>query len=561
MAADLIREADALRNDRANIDALNQDIANYVMPRKNQITQHTTQGTNSPEEEMFDLTAVRDAQILAAGQLDYLVSGRWFQFDPPSVLTAGGKPDDDAQEYCQRCTEIVMRELGNSNFNTELHEMLMDRSAFTHAALYVEELNDDPDGVVLNFRKDDVGTYSIAENNRGRVDKVFRDFEMTARQAVQEFGPENVGKSVMVAYEDKAKCDTHKFKFIHAVFPRKVEEQDPTKLDARFFPVASVYVQCQDKIVCRESGYPEMPYIVTRFLKWGKSPYGYSPSIEALPAVRQVNLMVKHMAALGEIAAWPRILVPHGLTSRLDLSPGGETVVDPNVPADAWPREFATGGRWDIGEQLIRQVQEQIHRAFYVDLFQLLANLERGEMTAFEVSQRLAEKVRTFSPTFERLAQEVFRPMLRRCFAIAFRRKLLPDAPQSMLVQSADGKTAALALPQIVLTGKMALAIKEVENNAFLRAMEVVLPMSEQRPDVLDNIELDEGTRTILRNYGVPANIVRSVVDRDAIRVERAQAQAQAAQMEQAAMVAKAAGDLGKAPPQMQRALAEQAGV
>lgn len=555
-----MREADALRNDRANIDALNQDIANYVMPRKNQITSTTTQGTNSPEEELFDLTAVRDAQILAAGQLDYLVSGRWFQYDPPAQLSEGGTPDDEAQAYCQRCTEIVMRELGNSNFNTELHEMLLDRSAFTHAALYVEELDDDPDGVVFNFRKDDVGTYSIAENNRGRVDKVFRDFEMTPRQAVQEFGLENVGKAVVVAYSDKTKCDVQKFKFIQAVYPRKADEVDPTKLDARFYPVASVYLSCADKIVCRESGYPEMPYIVTRFLKWGKSPYGYSPSIEALPSVRQVNLMVKHMAALGEIAAWPRILVPHGLTSRLDLSPGGETVVDPNVAADAWPREFATGGRWDIGEKLVQQVQEQIHRAFYVDLFQLLANLERGEMTAFEVSQRLAEKVRTFSPTFERLSQEVFRPLLRRCFAIAFRRKMLPESPQSMLVPSADGKMAALALPQIVLTGKMALAIKEVENNAFLRAMEVLLPLAERMPEVLQNIDTDEGARTILRNYGVPANIVRSVADRDEMREAMRAAQAQAAQAEQMAVAAKAAGDLGRAPEGLQKAVGQQLG-
>jgi hypothetical protein len=381
---------------------------------------------------------------------------------------------------------------------------------------------------------------------------------MTPRQAVQEFGIENVGKSVAVAYEDKTKCDTQRFKFIHAVYPRKADEVDPMKLDARFYPIASVYLSCSDKIVCRESGYPEMPYIVTRFLKWGKSPYGYSPSIEALPAVRQVNLMVKHMAALGEIAAWPRILVPHGLTSRLDLSPGGETVVDPNIAADAWPREFATGGRWDIGEQLIRQVQEQIHRAFYVDLFQLLANLDKGQMTAYEVGQRLAEKVRTFSPTFERLSHEVFRPMLRRCFAIAFRRKMLPEAPQSMLVLSADGKTASLALPQIVLTGKMALAIKETENNAFLRAMEVLLPLAERAPEVMQNVDTDEGARTILRNYGVPANVVRSVADRDEMREAQRAAQAQAAQAEQMAVAAKAAGDLGRAPEGLQKAVGQQ---
>jgi len=551
LAPSLIREADALRAERSSIDALNQEIADYIMPRKNQINKTNTQGTDSPEEELYDLTAVRDSQILAAGQLDYLVSGRWFQYDPPAVLSAGARPDDEAQQYCQRCTEIVLRELANSNFNTELHEMLLDRSTFTHASLFVEELSDDAEGVVFNFRKDDVGTYSIAENNRGRVDKVFRDFEFTARQAIQEFGAENCSKAILSAMEDKSQCDIKKFQFIHACYPRPLEQQNPKKLDPKFFPIASVYVDCADKRVVRESGFPEMPYIATRFLKWGKSPYGYSPAIEALPAVRQVNLMTKHMAALGEIAAWPRILVPHGLTSRLDLSPGGETVVDPNVPADAWPREFGTGGRWDIGEALIKQVQEQIHKTFFVDLFQMLANLERGQMTAYEVSARLAEKVRTFSPTFERLSQEVFRPLLTRCFSIAFRRKMLPEAPRSMLVIQNGSDMAALAMPQIILTGKMALRIKEVENTAFLQAMEIIAPMAQYAPEVLHNIDYDEGARAILRNYGVAANVVRSVQDRDEMRAEIQAAQAQAAQMEQAAMAAKAVRDVGAAPEDM----------
>ena len=548
LASSLIREADALRAERSSIDALNQEIADYIMPRKNRINKTSTQGSESPEEELYDLTAVRDSQILAAGQLDYLVSGRWFQYDPPAVLSARGQPDDEAQQYCQRCTEIVLRELANSNFNSELHEMLLDRSAFTHASLFIEELPDDPEGVVFNFRKDDVGTYSIAENNRGRVDKVFRDFELTARQAVQEFGAENCSKAILATLDDKSQCDIKKFKFIHACYPRPLAEQNPKKLDPKFYPIASIYVDVGDKRVVRESGFPEMPYIATRFLKWGNSPYGYSPSIEALPAIRQVNLMVKHMAALGEIAAWPRILVPHGLTSRLDLSPGGETVVDPNVPADAWPREFGTGGRWDIGEQLIKQVQEQIHKAFFVDLFQMLANLDRGQMTATEVNARMAEKVRTFSPTFELLSKEVFRPLLSRCFSIAFRRKMLPDPPRSMMVIQNGSDMAALAMPQIILTGKMALRIKEFENTAFLQAMEIIAPMAQYAPEVLHNIDYDEGARAILRNYGVAANVVRSVEKRDEMREQMQAAQAQAAQIEQAATAARAVRDVGNTP-------------
>lgn len=539
LAQRLKRENDALKKERSDIDNLNQDIANYIHPRKNQITQTETKGASSPEETLYDTVAVRDAQILASGQMDYLVGGRWVELVPPSRLGSDAN-NDEARQWCGKCTEIMLAELDASNFYLELHEMLLDRSTFTHANMfcgYVETQDRRNGEAALYFRNDDVGTYSIAENKRGIVDKVFREYELTPRQAIQEFGEENVSEKVREMAKEPSKMDTEKTKYLHAIYPRRDSEMDSKKLDPKYYPIASCDVDLSACKIVRESGFPEMPYVVTRFLKWGSSPYGYTPSIEALPAVRQVNLMMKHMAALGEIQAWPRVLIPSGMVGQVNLSPGGQTIVDPNQPADAGPREWGTGGRWDIGKDMIEMIHKQIHDAYFVDMFQLLANLPNDRMTAFEVQARLAEKMRNFSPTFSRLLHEVFRPMLFRVFSVLFREGAFPQPPQSMMVISPDGKTASPVIPDINLMGKMALAVRDTENNAFLRITEMLSGPLQVVPGIADNFDMDEAVRNYARNTGLYSKALRPVEDRDEMRA----AAAQQAQQQQALMAAESA--------------------
>ena len=62
---------------------------------------------------------------------------------------------------------------------------------------------------------------------------------ITDRQAVQEWGIENVGESVRKAYND-SKRKKDEFDCIHAVFPR--EDYDREKRDKGNMPHASTYI-------------------------------------------------------------------------------------------------------------------------------------------------------------------------------------------------------------------------------------------------------------------------------------------------------------------------------
>lgn len=546
LAEEVIRRNADLKSDRGSWDTLWQDIANYVMPRKSQVTNRKTEDVTGYTDDLYNLEAVRANQILAAGQKDYLISGEWFAYDPPSHLME----DDEAKTWYSRCTKIAAKELYRSNFYLEAHEMFLDRGAFGTANLFLDEGK----RTVINFHKDDVGTFSIGEDCEGLVDTYFREFKLTARQCVQKFGLEACSESIRKAIEDKSapKLDK-KFAFIHAVYPREDSARQRQKVDGPNKPIASVYVCVDDRAIVRNAGYDEMPSAVSRFLKWGESPYGYSPSIEALPTVRQVNFIEQQMDALAEVSAFPRVLVPENMEGQVDLRAGGVTTFDPNTQNGAMPKEWATQGRYDIGLERVKSKNEAIREAYHVDLFHMLKQIDGGQMTAYEVAQRMAEKVASFSPTFYRLQSEVFNPVLGRLFNILYRAGRFPDPPASVVVEEAG--ELRLEVPEVTLTSKLALAIKAAENNAFSQMVAILAPVAELHPEILDNYDLDKVSRGIGRNLSVPAEWQRTEGDVAAIREERARAQEAAQQLEMAQGAAKAAKDASGASPALRRQL------
>jgi hypothetical protein len=71
-----------------------------------------------------------------------------------------------------------------SNFQQEIFELYHDLITFGTAAMFIEE--DDED--VLKFSTRHINEIFIAENDKGRIDTVFRKFSLSARAVMQKFG-------------------------------------------------------------------------------------------------------------------------------------------------------------------------------------------------------------------------------------------------------------------------------------------------------------------------------------------------------------------------------------
>ena len=535
-AANITDRYQTLKSQRISSESRWKSVAKFVMPQRDR---------PNGEPALFDATAIRANQTLANGQLAWMspMESPWFDFGAESGA------DDEAKLWLSRCTATSQHELAVSNFYTAVHEFYLDRSAFGIGCVYVEPAQKGS----ISVQVWSPGCYVIDENHDGEVDTLFREFTLSARQAAQKFGEELLSKQTREMLKDE-KRKHEKVKFIHGIFPR--DERDKSKQDDKNKPWASVYIESENNHVVRESGYDEQPFMVSRFLQWGsdeilgetsKSIYGWTPCFSALPDARQLQHIERCMDALAEKKAFPPVLAPDELEGEIDPNPHGVTYFSRDMASGGMmPKEWMTGGDYEIGLQRAEVKREAIRQAFFVDLFQMFAQIQK-QMTAREVAERAQEKLIQFSPTFARLTTEFFNPLLARVFGMLLRAGKFGDItkiPQS-LMRRIDDRSVDIPVPKISYSSRIALALKALPTIGYSRTLERLSAVAQFAPEVLDNYNFDSAERATALADGVSADFMRKDSEVKKIRETRAQAQAQAAQAEAQERAAAALGKVG----------------
>lgn len=536
-AGDYMARHDAMWGELELWKTLWDKLAVLVMPRKSEVLERTTSPDTAKHERLFDGTMISANQILANGQASLVIPAneRWFEFEPPGAL----RNDPEAARWMQECTEITLEAFGTSNFYTAAQECLLDRSGMGTCCLFVKEAAGQ-----LVFRPLPIGSYAIAEDPDGNADTVHREFKFTAKQAVERFGEKALPASIQRAYNNPGECNTTQFEFIQIVAPRR--QRDSRRIDNANMPIESVYLAKKDSVIVEESGFEEMPLIVSRYLEWtsggDRHPYGWCPAWLVVADGRQLNKHEEIMDLMAELMVQPPVLTPANLDGAVDFSPLGETVFDPNKP-NAKPELWNMNGvRYDVGKDRAEDKRQRIRDAFHVDLFQMFQQIDR-EMTAHEVRAREAEKLMQFSPAFTRLSSEFLNPLLRRVFGVLFRAGAFPKVPESMLVRGRDG--VFLPDPKTVYHNAITLAQRQQENAATYEIIEAALGMAEIDPSALDAFNVPQMMMGLARNRGVPSAFLNDPDTMAQLAQARQEQQEQQAMLAMAAQAAEGASKLG----------------
>jgi hypothetical protein len=532
--------------DRQYFLSLWEQVGRYVMPRKSYITSnYYGQYPNiTRDEQLFDTTGVRSNLTLAAGCMSYITpaDSMWCSITAPEEI----QDADDVATYFAECSEIILQELARSNFYSCAHEMYLDRGCFGTAVLYVQE----GDVQSLNFTTFDVGSFAVSENHEGLCDVLMRRYQMSVRQIVGQFGIENVSVPTREKFNgNNGKSRDEQQWVIQSIRPRDIGSFDTKKKDPKNKPVESIYMEENTKHILRNGGYDELPFFATRFLKWGTAAYGIGPGITSLPELRQLNFLQKQMDAGAELQAFPRILVPDNMENAVDLRAGGITYFNAADPQSI-PREWATAGRYDVGNERIKDKQAIIEDIFSVPLFQMFAQQETGQPpTATQVRAMQAEKMTMFSPAFSRLTTELLIPLLRRVYGILARQGKFPTPPKSLIQKNPKGELY-LPEPQIQFNSRIALAVKEIEAQA---TTEIVMAAGQivqltQDPSILDNLDTDKLFRDTALNKGLDPDFLRSEDSIAQMRQARQQQIQNQQQMQIQAHMAQVANQVGGIP-------------
>lgn len=511
-----------------------QDISDYILQRKSSINTVEPRGEERTLR-IHDTTAGRANEKWASGVYGYLTPSdkKWHAIEAEDKEL---QAVPEVRDWFSEVSEITHRALNNSNWPHEVHEVYLETASFCTSCMYLEEGDD---GEPLIFMSIPVGRYYIAENDKGEVDTVYREFKLTARQAVQKFGIDKLPAPVVDAFEDEHGQSVEKeFVFIHAVEPR--QDYNPWRRDKLNMPIASTWISKDYTKVIKRGGYNEMPYFVTRYLKSNVEIYGRGPGTSMLPDIRQLNQMEKTTIIQVEKAVNPPILVPFdGITTyRFKSAPASINYWNASNAANK-PEPFKLNdiGSIAFGEEKMEQKRNNIREAFHNDFFQAITNADKA-MTATEVMAREEEKIVAFAPTMGRLQDELYAPALTRVFGILFRRGMLPPMPE-ILAQDPRFK--------IVYTGKISQALKMIENRSTLITMEQILPFAEHNPEILDNFNFDEISRDMGMNNGMPVKFFNKESVVKARRQQRAELAAMERQTMQAVQESQTVKNLGQA--------------
>lgn len=485
-----------------------QELTDYFLPRKNTILNAKTEGQKRTWQ-ILDNTGIHSNELLA-GALHGLLTNPdlpWFEYTTGnSVLDQ----QDNVRKWLQQADRETHAVLNNSNFQTEIHEVYVDLPSIGTACMLIEE--DEKD--LVRFSTKFIADYYIDENNKGEVDKVYREWHWESHKIVEEFGIDNVPKEVKDAF---SKTPEKKFCIIHAVYPK-------TMVDPKFngkMAYISQYILEDKNLSVGE--YTEFPYITPRWSKAAGEKYGRSPSMTALPEIKVLNKMNETMLIGAQKIVDPPLQLPDdGFILPIITKPGGLNYRRSGNPDDQIKPIF-NFTQIDFGYQAMADIRKRIKDAFYVD--QLKLGQDQKYMTAVEVLQRTQESMRLLGPMLGRMNTECLKPLITRVLRIMFDRGRLniQDVPPELQGKKIDVKYSSL----------IAKSQRVNEGQSILQVVQAAAPFLQMNPRVADNFDGDAVVRILSNIYGAPQEMLKDVKVIAAERQAIAQAQEQQQQLQQ----------------------------
>ncbi len=521
----------ALKTERSSYMSHWKEISDYILPRNGRYFLTDRNKGERRHNNIYDSTGTRALRVLGAGLMGGATSPArpWFR-----LATA----DPDMMDYApvKLWLSAVQRQMldifQRSNTYRALHSMYEEIGAFGTGA---SMLMDDFDGVIRHHVLT-TGEFAVACDYRGNVTTMYREFQKTVGEIVSEFGIANVSNTVKTLH-DRGSLDAW-VTLVHAIEPRV--DRDPRMKDARNMPFKSVYFELgsDQGQYLRESGFKVFRGLVPRWSVAGGDIYGNSPGMEALGDIKQLQHQQLRKAQAIDYMTKPPLQLPSSMKNReVDMLPGGATYVDMANPSGGVKSLFEV--RLELNHLLadIQDVRVRINQSFYTDLFLMLANSNRTNMTATEVAERHEEKLLMLGPVLERLHNELLDPLIEITFSRMIESGLVPPPPEEL--QGVDLNVQYVSM--------LAQAQRAVATNGIDRFVGNLGAVAQFKPEVLDKFDSDKWADAYSDMLGIDPELIVSNERVALIRGQRAQAQAEAQAQAQNAQAASTARDLAAA--------------
>lgn len=518
----------ALESERSSWQSHWVELQTNILPRRGRFLETNVNKGGKKNSAIIDNTATLAARTLASGMMAGITSPArpWFRLSPPDPDMREYPP---VKEWLSKVESLLREIFARSNIYGALHTSYGELGTFGTSPIFIkEDFND-----VIRAFPFTIGSYYMGLDARLNVNTIYRKIPMTVIQIVSQFGLGKVTQSTRTLYEKKQFQQW--VTVIHVIEPNS--ERDTRRADNLNMPFRSHYFEesSEDDQYLSKSGFHEFPAPTPRWDVLSNDVYGRSPGMDALGDTKQLQVQHKKKAKAIAKQIDPPMVGSSQLEGKASNTlPGGVTYTDITAGGSGFTPAYQVAVNISDLKEDIYETQLRIKRAFYEDLFLMLAQSDRRQITAREVEEKHEEKLLMLGPVMERLNDELLDPLIDRTFAIASRAGILPEIPQEL-------EGAELRVEYISI---MAQAQKLVGTTGIERLAGFALDVQQVEHDKFDS---DQAIDEYADMLGVPPGIVNSDEEVEAMRQARQQKEQQAqnlAMAEQAAATAKTVGEV-----------------
>lgn len=522
-----------LEGNRSTWEGHCQEAGRYLLQRNGDFqTQSRTEGQKRNHYE-FDSTANRALERFAAA-MDSILTPRTQQWHRLQAIDPDLQKIDSVKRYYDDITKLLFRTRYStkSNFAAQQIEGYLNLGAWGMASKII---TDDPENAAIRYKSVHCSELFVLENMHGIIDTVYRKYELTCKQAIEQFGEGNVSPSISKQSE---KDPSKKFWFVHAISPNPKYVEDSLNPDE--FKYRSEYVELDKKEIVSTGGFRTFPIPVSRYATATGETYGRSIAMSALADIKTLNAMGKTQLKGGQLAIEPPLLLhDDGVMNRFHVKPNALNYGGVDGQGRKLVHPLNNGARLDFNEAGMDKKREAINDAFFVTLFQILVDNPR-KMTATEVLERAEEKGVLLGPMGARQETEDLGMMIERELDILGAANQLPPPPPELI-------EAGSVDYEVYYTSPLARAQRAQATLGMQRTVEQAMAVYQIDPMPARSIDFQYYIREFGDSQGAPAELfkLKEQVEAD-MAAEKQQQQMQQA-VQAGPQVASAIKDIAQA--------------
>lgn len=502
-----------------------EDVSKAFDPGRQRFQASNTNKKRNFNNSIIDPTVTMAPRTLAAGMMAGVTnpSVPWVKL---MTRDEDMNKNHNVAVWLDKVSKIIMATLHRSNFYDAVPMVYQDLGMYSIANMLIES---DPESVIRFYHKP-IGSYRVCNNGRREIDTWATEYNMSANQIVDNYGYDNAPPKVQSAYDSKDYKAS--FKIRHLIMPRK--QYDSTKEDAKNMPYQSVRWVCGEQKPLKVSGFREFPVVTPRWEALGNDSYGsFAPGMLALGTARglQKDQMQRYEAQDKMIN--PPLNVPASLRrDRVSLVPGGVNYTNTNEKIESvfninYPIQYAL--------ESISDSRQMIRQAFFNDLFLMITNINKSNVTATEIAERQQEKLLMLGPVLSRINEEFLDPIIERTFNELLRRNMLPEVPEEL-----EGVDIRPEYTSMLYQAQKMVGITSIE-----RGVSFIGNLAGVKPEALDKLNVDAVIDEYVHIIGANPQMLNN--EEAVMQIRQARQQQQQAQqmgemaqpMQQAASAAK----------------------